>query len=298
MRTCAVCYGDVDKSEGAECDRSDEGGRHFLCAECLAHFVRTSTDGDGLRYFAQLGGCVRCPGPECMAATDVRNDPLKTVLSDLAKAEGQKDAAAVHTLERQRDELVKPHTFSDFAIARHANAAFKEYLDAKSKLIESALVKDNDQRIKEAVEEENRRLAAMSEAERQLRKHRLHIVERILNCACPSCGQAYLDFTVGECFAMKCKRPGCNRQFCGYCIGEGWGDAHDHVARCIHGEGMFPNPPALGAFERHQKVRRRRMLRAYLDAEFGNTAARDQVVVEVARELRDLGLEPEEFTCA
>ena len=49
MRACASCWCDVDKSEGAECGR-DEGQRHFLCGECLAHYVREATGEGGLRW--------------------------------------------------------------------------------------------------------------------------------------------------------------------------------------------------------------------------------------------------------
>ena len=112
-------------------------------------------------------------------------------------------AVAARVRKEERDALVRPHTYTDFAIAQHVSpAAFKLYLEAKGTILETAMVKDNEQRVKEAVAEEVARLEAMSEAERQLRTRKNHVVERILTLACPRCGQAFLDFN--GCIALTC----------------------------------------------------------------------------------------------
>ena len=94
------------------------------------------------------------------------------------------------------------------------------------------------------------------------------------------------------CFALTCPRAGCGCGFCAYCLKACGRDAHTHVQHCEHGEGLFPKP-ARGKFKAAQKARRERMLRQYLATL--PTGERDMAVIEVVRELNDLGLTPEEF---
>ena len=42
-----------------------------------------------------------------------------------------------------------------------------------------------------------------------------HIVDKILTCACPRCGQAFDEFT--GCMALTCSRVGCGCCFCAIC---------------------------------------------------------------------------------
>ena len=97
------------------------------------------------------------------------------------------------------------------------------------------------------------------------------------------------------CFALTCVRAACGCAFCAYCFEDCGNDAHAHVRarRCSpNNEGLFPQP-AAEKFAHAHRLRREKMLREFLvDMEEGE---RHQLVVELARELRDLGLQPESF---
>ena len=66
-RTCVVCADESDVSEGLEC--SNEGQKHFLCAECLNGYVIDAVEPGNLDKLAQNQG-VCCPGvaPACASA--------------------------------------------------------------------------------------------------------------------------------------------------------------------------------------------------------------------------------------
>lgn len=125
---------------------------------------------------------------------------------------------------------------------------------------------------------------ALNETERKVLQARNHIIEVIINCHCPRCKQAFVDFEA--CFALQCSRCPCG--FCAWC-GEdsGGADAHDHVAYCQHkpfGADIF-----FGSeedFNEAQDRRRKRQLRPYLDSL--DEATRGEVLRVCANELKGL----------
>ena len=127
---------------------------------------------------------------------------------------------------------------------------------------------------------------AKEEGAAQERAALRHVHDRILNLACPRCGQVFVDFT--DCFALSCSR--CNAAFCAYCLEDCGDDAHAHVMRCEHNP---TNPKDLFAsgevFEQAQRRRRARMLEQYLRTLAADMRAR--LMVSLQPELRDLGVE-------
>ena len=81
-----------------------------------------------------------------------------------------------------------------------------------------------------------------------------------------------------------------------WCLEDCGNDSHQHVAQCRHslvrgrGDGYRGDQ---AEFDQAQNHRRTRMLQEYLGALDATT--RDQAVVEVSQELRDLGLDPRQF---
>ena len=81
-----------------------------------------------------------------------------------------------------------------------------------------------------------------------------------------------------------------------WCLADCGNDAHPHVRGCEHSLARGRDDGYRGnheEFERAQKHRRERMLRAYLETL--DAAVRDQAVVDIACELRDLALDPKAF---
>ena len=162
---------------------------------------------------------------------------------------------------------------------------YTEYNAAVMKVREQAIIatlkEDFDLQLKRAEEQ----WAHMSEKERKRRAHRNHIVERILNLACPRCGQAFVDFN--GCFALKCSR--CNAGFCAYCLEDCGNDAHAHVAACKFStkRGEYFNTAA--GFEEVQRERRFTMLFQYLEGLPPEECA--EALEDIDKDLKDLGIE-------
>jgi len=113
------------------------------------------------------------------------------------------------------------------------------------------------------------------------------VEERILTCACPRCGQAFVDFE--GCFALTCSRDRAN--FCAYCLADCGADAHPHVRTCVYntapGRSLFATREV---FEAAQKARRVRMLKEYLTP----LAAADKkaLLEDCGAILTSLGIDP------
>jgi len=122
--------------------------------------------------------------------------------------------------------------------------------------------------IREELEEEQRRLAAMDEHGRQVLIARKHIEEEILQMKCPraGCRGAFFDFD--GCFAISCSSCPC--KFCGWCLQDcGDGDAHPHVRVCGKvpqgADALFPQMTDVGgAFEKTHKKRCRERVDLYV----------------------------------
>lgn len=264
LRTCLVCMEEVVEAEGLSCGARPEP--HFVCDDCLGGHVTVCAGDDQRRLMEERRGvwCV---------------------------AFGKKSEAGCDKI------------YSDHTVAKHVSPTdFATYFAAKSKIeearISSALEKGFDLRVKQEAD----RIAAMSEADKRMRDARLHIIERILQMACPRCGQAYPEILNGEmvfdgCFALTCQRQGCGCGFCAYCLKDCGRDAHAHVnahPKCSPlNTGLFPNNP-VATFRAANKQRRQRELGAFL-ARMPDATERAALVVEVSRELTDLGLDPANF---
>ena len=159
--------------------------------------------------------------------------------------------------------------FHDRDLARHLPGVdFQAYLKGRINLMEQSLKMELEPQIREQLKEEQRRLAALEERERQVLIARKHIEEEILQMKCPrqSCRQAFYDFD--GCFALSCSLCPC--KFCGWCLQDcGDQDAHPHVLICGKVPGgedpLFPQMPNVrGAFEWAHKQRCRERVDAYL----------------------------------
>ena len=179
--------------------------------------------------------------------------------------------------------------YSDHSIVKHVNTnAFHAFQEAKIKIKEGQIYEEAKMEVQRLLEEN------------VLQRNKRHVIEKILNLACPRCSRPlgrYLDFE--GCCALKCAAwvdgdPNSCCQFCAYCFQDCGRDAHPHVKamECPGNRGLWCNPVEL--HEVH-KVRRTRMLKAFLAENIDTDVKRQELVVELARELIDVGLTPEEF---
>jgi hypothetical protein len=260
LRMCLVCMEEVNEAEGLGCGGPPEA--HFVCDDCLEGHVTACAENEQRRLMEQRRG-VWC----------------------VAHGGGCK------------------RVYADHAVARHVSpTAFAAYFAAKSKIEEARISSDLEKGFDLRVQQEADRIAAMSEAEKRMRHARHHIIERILQLACPRCGQAFPAALDGElpfngCFALTCSRTGCGCGFCAYCLKDCGADAHAHVnahPKCsAYNTGLFP-ADNVRAFNAASKERQERALRTFLN-NMPDATERAALVVDVARELTDLGLDPNNF---
>lgn len=259
------------------------------CCVCLDEFALAEglscTNGDGGRAHFTCSGC----------------------LSRHVDAESTSDLQSI----AQRDGRVAcpcraagctSCAFSDVDLAaqlRSHPATFQRYISARQQLLEAQIAEQADERMRVELE----RLLALDEQERRVHQARLHIVEKILNCRCPRCGQVFVDFA--NCFALRCARCPC--AFCAWCLHDCGEDAHEHVANCpyntaqaqrvnVDGGEAVELPRHWGSeaqFEAAQAARRRRQLRDYLGTLDGDTCR--GVLRALEPELRDLGLDATQY---
>jgi len=268
QRTCQVCYCECDLAAGVECSPPAGAAPHFLCNGCLAQYVgeqvANHTDAN-LRRFEQRGG-VRCS-------------------HFIAPRAGQPVVA----------ESCRAPVYTDAALAAHLpETTFALYFQAKAKVAEQRIHVEAARGFAAERAALEARIATLDLDERA-RQVRNHIVERILNPACPRCGQAFVDFD--GCFALSCSRVGCSLPacgFCAYCLHDANGDAHAHVAECRHniapGRGVWAS---LEIFKEAQRRRCTRMIREYLATL--DAASRARALRDCAQDLRDLGIAPNEI---
>jgi len=186
---------------------------------------------------------------------------------------------------------------SDHSIATHTSAdRFGEYFAARSAIKERQLAKELEKGVEQRIELRVAAIAALSDAEKRLRSHRKHVIERILTLACPRCSRAFIGFE--GCFALKCSawvegQENSCCQFCAYCLKDCGRNAHAHVREmnCPGNQGLFKS---VEVFEATQLVRRERLLKEYL-AGIKDENEKTELVVNFATELLDLGLDPQLF---
>ena len=122
------------------------------------------------------------------------------------------------------------------------------------------------------------------------------MIERILTLACPRCSRAFVGFE--GCFAPKCSAwvyndEGSCCQFCAYCLKDCGRDAHAHVREmnCPGNQGLFKS---VEIFEATHRLRRERLLQEYLVG-IENEDEKEELIVNLGRELHDLNLDPQMF---
>ena len=265
QRTCQVCFCECDLAAGLECSPPAGAPPHFLCNGCLEQYVggqvANHTDAN-LRRFEQRGG-VRCS-------------------HFIAPRAGQPVVA----------ESCRAPVYTDAALAAHLpDTTFALYFQAKAKVAEQRIHVEAERGFAAERAALEARIATLDQDERA-RQVRNHVVERILNPACPRCGQAFVDFD--GCFALSCSRVGCPLPacgFCAYCLHDANGDAHHHVANCPHN--IAPGRSVWATLEIFREAQRRRctrMMREYL-ANL-DEASRARALRDCAQDLRDLGIAP------
>jgi hypothetical protein len=168
-------------------------------------------------------------------------------------------------------------------IMRHAPDAWNDYYAAQQALTEKRLSERIRMEERERLEAEQARLALLNIGEREVLKHHTHIVENLLTLCCPQCKAAFLDFD--GCFALRCGSCECN--FCALCL-EGAATsraAHIHVNECNAGSYYGSKEQ----FAQAQKVRREKLVRAYLTS-IAEDEMRGRVVQRARQDLQDLEL--------
>ena len=186
---------------------------------------------------------------------------------------------------------------SDHSIATHTSAdRFGEYFAARSAIKERQLAEELEKGVEQRIELRVAAIAALSDAEKRLRSHRKHVIERILTLACPRCSRAFIGFE--GCFALKCSawvrgQENSCCQFCAYCLKDCGRDAHAHVREmnCPGNQGLFKS---VEVFEATQLARRERLVKEYL-AGIENEDEKMELVVNLSTELIDLGLDPQKL---
>jgi len=189
-------------------------------------------------------------------------------------------------------------TYNLQTIAKYVPSdVFKNYQAAAERITETQMASKLEQHYKQRVDEEVNRRCMLSEEEKQLSDGAKRIIEEILQLSCPRCGQAFpetLDGDIGfdGCFALSCSRQGCRCEFCAYCLADCGDNAHSHITggQClVNTDRELFNTAEV--FADCMRQRRRALLKEFLSdkpAEF-----RILLLIAVARELNDLGLDPQ-----
>jgi hypothetical protein len=230
MRICSFCesMGDDSVKEQASGIECSEG--HFHCGQCVCKLT-----------------------------------------ADLLKVEnsGKRALQEGHVMCFKHPAECRASGFQERDLAQHLSVDdFQAYLKARIDLMRQRLKMELEVQIREELEEEQRRLAAMDEHGRKVLTARKHIEEEILQMKCPraGCRRAFLDFE--GCFAISCSACPC--KFCGWCLQDcGDGDAHPHVRGCGKvsqgADALFPQMPDVGgAFEKTHKKRCRERVDLYV----------------------------------
>jgi ankyrin repeat protein/serine/threonine protein kinase len=122
----------------------------------------------------------------------------------------------------------------------------------------------------------------------ELRVHRRHIEERLLNLQCPRCSAVFGAFD--GCFALTCSN--CGASICAWCLFDGGADAHAHVFVCERnprkGEDVFGTEADWEACQRQRRIA---LVRAYLDTRVRRPEMRAAVLDAVSGSLRNVAIE-------
>ena len=259
LRTCCVCFDEVDVAAGVEC-----AGRpaHFLCDPCFGHHTLAYAQ-DDLHVLVARSARLFCPERRKQGG----------VWQCCAEYGGVEDFPA---------ELA----YANETVAAHVPAAaFEALLHARERVQEQQLAQQFEQLLEQRMEAERRRIQELREDELRVEQTARHIQEKILTLHCPRCDLAFLDFN--GCFALTCH--GCPCSFCAYCLKDCGNNAHQHVLSCQHRlqEGYGGD---VAQFEKAQRCRRQRMVHEYLRT-VGDDI-RQRVIAACQPHFDDLGLAP------
>jgi len=157
-----------------------------------------------------------------------------------------------------------------------------------------ALQNDYDKRLEEEVKKIRRNYRegdSQQWLKREAKECAREAREEVLNLCCPHCKAVYGEFT--ECLALKCST--CKKYFCGWCH-KGFEDSratHQHVKDCPLSQSernYFASPKEIS---RGQALFRRNSLKRFLGKK--KKELRNAIVIELAADLHQLGLDPNGF---
>jgi hypothetical protein len=113
----------------------------------------------------------------------------------------------------------------DEDIAVHARGEpHRQYMEARLSI--ATMEGREEERLR--AQEEERRLARLSEEQKRFHGYRKKITDDLLTLKCPRCKKAFIDFD--GCYALTCSN--CHCGFCAYCLKDCGSDAHGHVVSC------------------------------------------------------------------
>eukprot|EP01147_Barroeca_monosierra_P005799 gene5799-9025_t len=170
---------------------------------------------------------------------------------------------------------------SERNLLNHVSGTLFDCFKAKQmEIVTNKIHQAAEMQMKDRLQTELGRLAALSAEEREVERHRNHIVDNILTLHCPrqSCRQAYLDFS--GCFALTCSR--CKAGFCAKCQKDCGSDAHSHVQQCVG-----TNFGSIDELNQYLKRRRQEEAFKYLKT-IHDAAIRQNVLDNCRKDFEDL----------
>ena len=265
---CEICFDDkVPASKGVFC--SNTQNPHFICGpernDCFSDMVSSQANDDG--SFVRNGRAVICA--YCIASVQ------RTV-----------SKFNVSTIGRQTNGV---------ALAAFLSACDQVQLNEYSVKVEELgrNYEDKLQKLKiQCIEDENARRKASTD------RHRLRIIEGIVNLKCPHCDITIFDFN--GCYAVHHKedhvgkyRQGCGLYFCGWCLEKFDTNVgcHTHVKACPSNlnpgtyNGSYPED-----FNRVHGPRRCTLVQKYLQENVVDATEREEIKKSLRRYLKDLGI--------
>lgn len=178
-------------------------------------------------------------------------------------------------------------SLTELAAALESADLFKRYIDTLADVALSQAANALQVRHKAELELQERLLSGKMDRDEQLRVHRRHIEERLLNLQCPRCTAVFGAFD--GCFALTCSN--CGASICAWCLFDGGADAHAHVLGCAlnkrQGEDVYGTEADWEACQRQRRIA---LVRAYLDTRVLREL-HDDVLEAVSGALRNLAIE-------
>ena len=258
--TCLVCFDDYPALKGIECNAGGgEAGGSAAHAKAEKHFL-----------------CDECLAGHVSAAIDAES-------IDIFRRKG--GVCCV-------DPGCEAPPFTDAALAKALpEEVFAKYTTAKEKIAEQRINAELEKGFEARLKNEREKAGG---GQRQIVKD--HICEKILTLACPRCGQAFVDFN--GCMALTCSRAGCGCGFCALCQEDCGNDAHKHIGDgCPLAQrlGVKKGEFHLSAEDWNKAASKARVIRLSEYLATLTTAQKQHALEDVANELRDLKINPNDI---